>query len=63
MKFSEIIRKIKNKFKKFFGFLSRATNKERKDIYKLEFNPVLKYSINDLEFEDEEFLFYSKTPN
>jgi hypothetical protein len=63
MKFSEIIRKIKNKFKKFFGFLSRANNNERKDIYKLEFNPVLKYSINDLEFEDEEFLFYSKTPN
>jgi len=60
MKFSEIIRKIKNKLKNFFGFISRDTTRERKDIYKLEFNPVLKYSINDLEFEEEDFLVYSK---
>lgn len=66
MKLNEIIRKIKNKFKKFFNFLSRRKYKEKnEETGKLQFNPVLKYSMDDLEYEDEEeldFLLYSKNP-
>lgn len=65
MKFNEIIRKIKNKFKNFFRFLSKKKNKERNETGKIHFNPVIKYSMYDLEYEDEEeidFLRYSKNP-
>ncbi len=68
MKLNEIIRKIKNKFKNLFNFLSRKKNQEReKDLEKLHFNPVLKYSMNDLEYECDDdgevvFLLYSKNP-
>ena len=67
MKLNEIIRKIKNKFKNLFNFLSRKKNQARKrDSEKLHFNPILKYSMDDLEYEDDEqvvFLLYSKNPN
>ena len=65
MRFNKIILKIKNKFINFFRFLSKRKDKERREICKIQFNPVIKYSIDDLEFEDDEIdlLHYSKNPN
>lgn len=58
MKLKEIFQKIKYKFKRFVHFLSRKKYKERKEndyIYPIS---LQKYTINDLEFEDEGELDY-----
>ena len=47
MNFSELIKKIKDKFKSIFKFLSRKKNKERKNKTNLNFITPKKYIDNE----------------
>jgi hypothetical protein len=58
MKLRYIFQKIKYKFKRLLNFLSRKKYKERKENDYIRPITLKKYSIEELEFEDEGELDY-----